>query len=389
MLQRWGKPGAGGNHQKEDATVAPNGDRPRNSGSWVLPTDQGRVDSALLGRVPMRIGERCFKIDKPNAKAMIEGFWKNGKRYRQAIWLAVYDFPFPALITLQRARSPFQLSVTGRAMDAEEFMMPLRYAAVLAGEYFVDNVLPLWETLCRNTLFDIWSPVAPYTRFAQAESHPSKYRIMLLRVYEIDHTFRSGDIEHASSRIDRLVNLNRDVGVIAPVIPDDEFTALTKLLEESVSAYLLREPRRYRDMTVVSPGAVEIAARQDIESSELENQFFEGERVPRLSSYYERNPQLRAATIRHHGTSCTICMFCFGESYGPRGQGFIEVHHLTPVSQLVQSRFVDPKTEMTVVCANCHRMIHRKRDAILTPAQVVGLLRERRTTTGRSTENLA
>ena len=46
----------------------------------------------------MKIDKRCFKIDKTNAKAMIEGYTLGGKLIRQAIWCDVFSKPFPMLM---------------------------------------------------------------------------------------------------------------------------------------------------------------------------------------------------------------------------------------------------------------------------------------------------
>ena len=36
---------------------------------------------------------------------------------------------------------------------------------------------------------------------------------------------------------------------------------------------------------------------------------------------------------------------------------------------------VNPQTDMVVLCANCHRMIHRSRDGMLSPDELRSLLR--------------
>ena len=41
------------------------------------------------------------------------------------------------------------------------------------------------------------------------------------------------------------------------------------------------------------------------------------------------------------------------------GEGFIECHHVTPISQLRPDTVVTWK-DLILVCSNCHRMIHRK-----------------------------
>jgi len=51
--------------------------------------------------------------------------------------------------------------------------------------------------------------------------------------------------------------------------------------------------------------------------------------------------------------------------YGEQGKDYIEVHHLRPVHSLGGDT-VDPRTDMAVLCSNCHRMIHRKRDKVLS-----------------------
>jgi 5-methylcytosine-specific restriction enzyme A len=64
---------------------------------------------------------------------------------------------------------------------------------------------------------------------------------------------------------------------------------------------------------------------------------------------------MAAGTLR-----CEACGFEFGQAYGERGRGFIEVHHALPVHQLspgVKTRLSD----LHLLCANCHRMVHAKR----------------------------
>ena len=57
---------------------------------------------------------------------------------------------------------------------------------------------------------------------------------------------------------------------------------------------------------------------------------------------------------------CETCKFDFDEVYGEHGKGFIECHHLLPVSQMS----INQKTrldDLCLLCANCHRMIHKKK----------------------------
>lgn len=103
----------------------------------------------------------------------------------------------------------------------------------------------------------------------------------------------------------------------------------------------------------------------DLANFELEEEYFEGKKIKRLSSYYERNSKLRVASIQAHGYKCSVCGFDFEKFYGKHGAGYIEVHHLKPVSSFESPTKVCPINDMTVVCSNCHRMLHRNRDSIL------------------------
>jgi predicted HNH restriction endonuclease len=44
------------------------------------------------------------------------------------------------------------------------------------------------------------------------------------------------------------------------------------------------------------------------------------------------------------------------------GQGFIEVHHVIPLSQSAGPRRTD-LDDLLLVCSDCHRMIHRTYEA--------------------------
>lgn len=127
-------------------------------------------------------------------------------------------------------------------------------------------------------------------------------------------------------------------------------------------------------------GSAEVTIEQTVDSDlqvlQEEEEYFEGQNKQRYTNYYERNKKLRAAAIEHHGMNCKVCSFNFEDVYGEHGAGYIEVHHLRPVSSLGEGTKVDPRNDMTVVCSNCHRMIHRRKDKVLTPIELQSLLRK-------------
>jgi len=189
------------------------------------------------------LNRRCFKIDKTNAKAMIEGFIKNNRLIHQAIYCDVVKKPFPMLITLNRGPTKFEMSRIGLALDPESFSIPYSYVAFLKEEYFIKNEMSLWEEICKNGLFDVWVPDAPYKRFQDCNSDPSKFRIILLRIYEINEEFSKDDIRSVSDRIDHISSHNLMVTIKKAVISDGEFLEIKDLLERSISSSL-RTPLR-------------------------------------------------------------------------------------------------------------------------------------------------
>ena len=96
----------------------------------------------------------------------------------------------------------------------------------------------------------------------------------------------------------------------------------------------------------------------------------EGSRIEFFTTRYERNPKYREAAIRIHGTQCQICGFDFKKMYGYIGENYIEVHHKKPLFSLEEEMIPNPTTDMITICSNCHRMIHRKKDDIITPEKL-------------------
>ena len=99
--------------------------------------------------------------------------------------------------------------------------------------------------------------------------------------------------------------------------------------------------------------------RADTEDDEA---GLEVENLKRLREHkrIERNRRLAAKVKKVQGYTCKACGFNFESAYGAIGADFIEAHHLVPLSELkgdvVQ---LDPKRDFSVLCSNCHRMIHR------------------------------
>jgi putative restriction endonuclease len=69
------------------------------------------------------------------------------------------------------------------------------------------------------------------------------------------------------------------------------------------------------------------------------------------------------------------CGFNFEGMYGDPWKGFIHVHHKKPMSESGPTR-INPQTDMSVLCPNCHAMVHRKKDQTLSLEALRDLLRK-------------
>lgn len=101
--------------------------------------------------------------------------------------------------------------------------------------------------------------------------------------------------------------------------------------------------------------------------------YEEGSPTVVRSIRYERNRLNRAACIEFHGLTCSVCGMSFRAVYGEIGREFIEVHHINPLARAVESRPINPNTDLVPVCPNCHAMLHR-RDPPLTVDELRGIV---------------
>ena len=58
--------------------------------------------------------------------------------------------------------------------------------------------------------------------------------------------------------------------------------------------------------------------------------------------------------------ACEVCAFDFAKQYGVHGEKYIECHHRTPLRDADRGQGRRTRLEdLALVCANCHRMLHR------------------------------
>lgn len=116
----------------------------------------------------------------------------------------------------------------------------------------------------------------------------------------------------------------------------------------------------YRPVTADLP----LGADPDLDAIEGDG-VIEGEARLVAHLHRERNPALakrkKEEVLRTTGRlACEACDFEFGKVYPVIGDNFCEVHHRAPLALASKARVVK-LADLAILCANCHRMIHRTR----------------------------
>ena len=72
---------------------------------------------------------------------------------------------------------------------------------------------------------------------------------------------------------------------------------------------------------------------------------------------------------------CEVCRFNFDKVYGSEhADSYIEIHHVKPLSEYEGE--VDPATDLVPLCANCHRMAHRRRTSLTSIDELKAMIEE-------------
>jgi 5-methylcytosine-specific restriction protein A len=153
-------------------------------------------------------------------------------------------------------------------------------------------------------------------------------------------------------------------------------TGGSKLDEQIFKEYITRQSELHaiaqEIMKAVENDQIRNALSKVEEDEETMNDsVLEGQVLYRLHKYRERDKAIvtrkKDQVLAVHGKlACEACTFVFEDFYGPIGQGFIECHHTTPLAKLK----VATKTtldSLSLVCSNCHRMLHKHIDTLSVP----------------------
>ena len=120
----------------------------------------------------------------------------------------------------------------------------------------------------------------------------------------------------------------------------------------------------YRDYLLSNGGKLKTQGEED--SDDIPNSRSEGELEKLYHLTHKRSRELRNdcitywKSLHNNRIYCACCGLDFEETYGDIGKGYIEIHHLYPISQFPGQHEVNPKEDLVPLCSNCHSMAHAK-----------------------------
>ena len=134
----------------------------------------------------------------------------------------------------------------------------------------------------------------------------------------------------------------------------DEFASNRALLTQTAAA--IRSGYRYFE----SPRTA-----KEAEEKIGEEEFPEGKIITMAHRRKERSrvavDKKKARALRETGKlACEACGFDFRGFYGDSGRDIIECHHIKPLAEVAAERTIR-LSDLALVCANCHRVLHKVR----------------------------
>ncbi|MFV0516960.1 MAG: HNH endonuclease [Aminipila sp.] len=178
-------------------------------------------------------------------------------------------------------------------------------------------------------------------------------------------SFPLGDLKKDTSKLDQMDYLDYLNEFI-----ENEKVIIDEYIEQNYVEWITKPKKDFHEKYVLP--LVERASvnknmfNQKLNDSELTTIIKEGKKVSVYTTVYERNPLNRKRAIEacrknNNGKLVgNVCGFNFEEYYGELGKGYIEVHHIKPLSKNNGKEVeIDPLNDLICVCPNCHRMLHR------------------------------
>ena len=194
------------------------------------------------------------------------------------------------------------------------------------------KIIALSELLNRLPIFD-------YKPDQQTFRNPNGVTLKL-------SNFKALDPNYEGKGMERYSKLDKEVF--------EEFSSDIKLVHQ-----IANEIRQISDNPQLSD---EVSKIENDETSETDS-VKEGQVLYKLHKVRERDRKIIEAkkkkVLRDVGElKCEACDFNFEKTYGELGKGYIECHHIIPLSNFQVNK--ETKLEdLALLCSNCHRMIHK------------------------------
>ena len=147
----------------------------------------------------------------------------------------------------------------------------------------------------------------------------------------------------------------------------------------SIPGYVLYKEKEEEKAVKEEPE--EYKAQEASVNPESPTEFTEGAIEEMVVELRKRDPRLKTSAIEAFGTICQICGFDFSDVYGELGEGYIELHHIHPLSESddIQQTTLDA---VAMVCSNCHRMLHRNGKSALPIEELIKIVQAQKTARG-------
>jgi 5-methylcytosine-specific restriction protein A len=131
-------------------------------------------------------------------------------------------------------------------------------------------------------------------------------------------------------------------------------------LDRAVWASFESRPKRVKEVaSLIVKYVVDVSLAADENGDEEE--FSEGRVLTRVHKRIERNRKLRAALVRERRKTgllrCDACQTTNPTADSRLDDAIFDAHHLIPIS--TQGSTTTKLRDVALLCANCHRLIHR------------------------------
>ena len=188
------------------------------------------------------------------------------------------------------------------------------------------------------------------------------YRQSLVRAEDIFKAIGNVDgfiKKHLSDKTPllRLTDIDRVQGILNAVLSHKSFAMRPAISSVDKKVIVIKMYLEFLKKKISEKDVQEDLCTLSSTNSENDLRTTEGLMKENLYLRRQRNRSLRDQCAKRDNFTCQVCGLNFMKVYGDRGSGFIEIHHLKPISSY-ESEHEIKLDELIALCSNCHSMIH-------------------------------